>query len=74
MKMESSKLQELGLTKNESLVYKALLEQGPSQAGLISRKTGLPTILSSALYSADKVLFWNFLLDLQYNKHWLHAL
>lgn len=39
--MESSKLQELGLTKNESLVYKALLEQGPSQAGLISRKTGL---------------------------------
>ena len=39
--MESSKLQELGLTKNESLVYKALLEHGPSQAGLISRKTGL---------------------------------
>lgn len=39
--METSKLQELGLTKNESIVYKALLEFGPSQAGFISRKTGL---------------------------------
>ncbi len=39
--MEISKLMELNLTKNEALVYKALLELGPSQAGLISGKTGL---------------------------------
>jgi len=39
--MEISKFLELGLTKNEALIYKALLELGPSQAGLISRKTGL---------------------------------
>lgn len=30
-----------GLTQNESKVYKALLELGPSHAGAISRKTGL---------------------------------
>jgi len=34
-------LEQSGLTKNESLVYKALLELGPSLAGQISRKTGL---------------------------------
>jgi sugar-specific transcriptional regulator TrmB len=34
-------LREAGLTRNESLVYKALLELGPSLAGAISRKTGL---------------------------------
>jgi len=34
-------LEEFGLTKNESLVYKALLELGPSLAGQISRKTGI---------------------------------
>jgi sugar-specific transcriptional regulator TrmB len=34
-------LKETGLTHNESLVYKALLEMGPSLAGQISRKTGL---------------------------------
>ena len=34
-------LQEAGLTKNEALVYKALLDLGPSLAGQISRKTGL---------------------------------
>ncbi|MCX6748359.1 MAG: hypothetical protein NT076_02030 [Candidatus Pacearchaeota archaeon] len=34
-------LQESGLTHNESLVYSALLELGPSLAGQISRKSGL---------------------------------
>ena len=34
-------LKEAGLTHNEALVYKALLELGPSLAGQISRKTGL---------------------------------
>ena len=34
-------LEESGLTHNESLTYKALLELGPSLAGQISRKTGL---------------------------------
>jgi len=34
-------LEQAGLTKNESLVYKALLELGPSLAGQISRKSGL---------------------------------
>jgi sugar-specific transcriptional regulator TrmB len=34
-------LQDAGLTKNEALIYKALLELGPSLAGQISRKTGL---------------------------------
>lgn len=34
-------LRDMGLTHNESLVYKSLLENGPSLAGYISRKTGL---------------------------------
>lgn len=34
-------LEELGLTRNESKVYMALLEQGNSPAGLITRKTGI---------------------------------
>lgn len=34
-------LEEAGLTKNESLVYQALLELGPALAGQISRKTGM---------------------------------
>ena len=34
-------LKQAGLTTNESLVYSALLELGPSLAGQISRKTGL---------------------------------
>ena len=34
-------LHEAGLTKNESKVYTTLLELGPSQAGIISRKSGL---------------------------------
>ncbi len=39
--MEIKILEESGLTRNESLVYKALLELGPSLAGQISRKTGM---------------------------------
>lgn len=39
--MNSEILEQVGLTKNESNVYKALLELGPSHAGNISRKTGL---------------------------------
>ncbi len=35
------KLKEAGLTENEAKVYSALLEFGPSQAGSISRKSGL---------------------------------
>jgi sugar-specific transcriptional regulator TrmB len=34
-------LEDAGLTRNESVVYRALLELGPSLAGQISRKTGL---------------------------------
>lgn len=34
-------LKQAGLTNNEALVYRALLELGPSLAGQISRKTGL---------------------------------
>lgn len=34
-------IEDTGLTKNEALVYKALLDLGPSLAGQISRKTGL---------------------------------
>ncbi len=36
-----NQLKEMGLTKNESLIYKALLEKGSLQAGKISQKTGL---------------------------------
>jgi len=36
-----NKLKEIGLTKNESLIYKALLEKGPCQVGKISQRTGL---------------------------------
>ncbi len=39
--MNLETFRDLGLTNNEALVYKALLENGPSLAGLISRKTGL---------------------------------
>ena len=39
--MDREILKEAGLTNNESLIYKALLELGPSLAGQISRKTGL---------------------------------
>jgi len=39
--MNSEILKQSGLTTNESLVYKALLELGPSLAGQISRKIGL---------------------------------
>jgi Predicted transcriptional regulators len=35
------KLKEAGLTENESKIYLALLEIGPANAGLISRKSGL---------------------------------
>ena len=34
-------LRDAGLTENESKVYLALLDFGPSLAGIISRKTGL---------------------------------
>lgn len=34
-------IRKAGLTENESIVYTTLLEQGPSQAGSISRKSGL---------------------------------
>jgi sugar-specific transcriptional regulator TrmB len=39
--MELRVIEEAGLTHNEALIYKALLELGPSLAGQISRKTGL---------------------------------
>jgi sugar-specific transcriptional regulator TrmB len=34
-------LRHAGFTENEAKVYFALLENGPSQAGIISRKSGL---------------------------------
>ncbi|MEK6873590.1 MAG: helix-turn-helix domain-containing protein [Nanoarchaeota archaeon] len=34
-------LKEIGLTENEAKVYVSLLELGPSNAGLVSRKSGL---------------------------------
>jgi len=39
--MDQKLLQEIGLTKTESLVYWALLQLGPSLAGKISRKSGV---------------------------------
>jgi len=39
--MNKEVLKEMGLTENESKVYLALLDLGPSLAGQISRKTGL---------------------------------
>ena len=39
--MNIESLKELGLTQNQSLIYKALLDLGPSLAGQISRRTGL---------------------------------
>jgi sugar-specific transcriptional regulator TrmB len=39
--MDTETLKQLGLTTNEALVYRALLELGPSLAGIVSRKTGL---------------------------------
>lgn len=37
----NNKLKSAGLTNNESKLYLALLELGPSNAGILSRKTGL---------------------------------
>lgn len=37
----NEELKQIGLTENESRVYLALLDLGPSLAGVISRKTGL---------------------------------
>ena len=39
--MMKEQLQQAGLTGNESTLYLALLDVGPSNAGLISRKSGL---------------------------------
>ncbi len=39
--MDLEIIKQTGLTHNEALIYKALLEIGPSLAGQISRKTGL---------------------------------
>lgn len=39
--MNTNELKAAGLTENESKVYLALLDLGPSLAGIISRKTGL---------------------------------
>ncbi|MDA3837114.1 MAG: hypothetical protein PF542_05825 [Nanoarchaeota archaeon] len=39
--MNTELLKEAGLTKNESAVYKAMLDLGPSQAGQLSRRAGL---------------------------------
>ncbi|MBI2629975.1 hypothetical protein HYW76_02645 [Candidatus Pacearchaeota archaeon] len=39
--MNTNKLEQAGLTKNEALVYQALLKSGPNLAGRISRLTGL---------------------------------
>jgi sugar-specific transcriptional regulator TrmB len=39
--MNLETLKQAGLTNNEALIYRALLELGPSLAGQISRKTGL---------------------------------
>jgi len=40
MQNMKTQLHEVGLTENESKTYIALLELGPSNAGIISRKTG----------------------------------
>ena len=39
--MDLEILKQAGLTHNESIIYKTLLEMGPSLAGQISRKSGL---------------------------------
>ena len=39
--MDAKRLQEVGLTKTESVVYWALLQLGSSLAGKISRKSGV---------------------------------
>ncbi|MFH1211024.1 MAG: helix-turn-helix domain-containing protein [archaeon] len=39
--MKIDTLKEMGLTHNEAIVYWALLDNGPSLAGVITRKTGL---------------------------------
>jgi len=39
--MDINQLKDAGLTKNEILVYKAILDLGPSLAGQISRRSGL---------------------------------
>jgi len=39
--MNSQFLEDSGLTKNEAAIYLALIDLGPSRAGLITRKTGV---------------------------------
>lgn len=43
--MDLRKLEELGLTRNESLVYTALLELGETKTGAISKKIGIHRVL-----------------------------
>lgn len=43
--MDLSKLQDLGLTRNEALTYQALLSTGETKTGAIVKKTGLHRVL-----------------------------
>ena len=43
--MNITKLQDLGLTHNEALTYKALLETGQPKTGALVKKTSLHRVL-----------------------------
>ena len=43
--MELSRIEELGLTKHEAIVYKALLELGETKTGAIVKTTNLHRVL-----------------------------
>jgi len=65
-------LRQAGLTENESLVYLTLIEFGPSNAGLISRKSGLHR---RVVYDTTEMLIKKGLLGyiLQNNKRLFQA-
>jgi len=58
--MNPETLMQFDLTKNEALVYKALLELGPSLAGQLSRKTGMHR---RTLYDTTEMLVKKGLID-----------
>ena len=66
------KLKEAGLTENESKIYLSLLDNGPSLAGLISKKTGIHrrTIYDSIERLIEKGLVGYILKN---NRRWFQA-
>ena len=54
--MNIEKLEELGLTRNESLTYKALLEIGQTKTGAIVKKTIIPNTIIPKISNIQAII------------------